>query len=204
MNLTKKYEHELYNDDEQISVVEVGYACTLPHDADEKEKTARELGLDTVLQVGHCIKVHPYSVILIIENERNEIAFYKSISLPTGIDHASLLKTPMYRANFTPVKMAVELADDGFGISLENPTLLTSTPLHFSQISDEKFYVVHGRCSGYKEEVNDELFWIHEPNVMVRIEHQLTKGTPFALEREGATLNDLSIAAMLIKKLCKL
>ena len=199
MNLTKKYENELYNDDNQISVVEIGYGYASPNDA--AVKAVRELGFDTVYHVGNCVKVHPYSLILIIENERNEIAFYKSFSVPTGTEHASLLTTPMYKANFTPIKMAVELADDGFGISLENPILLTETPLHFSKISDEKFYVVSGRCSEYNEEdTNSELFWIHEANVMARIQHQLMKGTPFALEREGATLNDLSIAALLIKK----
>lgn len=188
MNLTKKYEHELYTDDEQISVVEVGYEDVSSPNA--------------VREAGNCIKVHPPSVILIIENERNEIAFYKSFSLPTGTEHASLLTTPMNRADFTPVKMAIELAYEGFGITLEDPTLLTSSPLHFSELSDEKFHIVYGRCSGYNEEEGgSELFWIHEPNVMVRIEHQLTKGTPFALEREGATLNDLSITAMLIKKM---
>jgi len=189
MNLTKKYEHELYNDDNRISVVEVGYAY--------------DSSSDDLCEAGNYVKVlDPPSVMLIIENERNEIAFYKSFSLPTGINHASLLVTPMFRENFTPVQMAMELADDGFGITLENPTLLTVNPLHFSEISDEKFYVVYGRCSGYNEEDGgSELFWIHEPNVMVRIEHQLAKGTPFALEREGAILNDLSIAALLIKKL---
>lgn len=189
MNLTKKYENELYYDEEQIIVVEVGYGY--------------ESSNDTVQEAGNFIKaLESPSVILIVENERNEIAFYKSFSLPTGTEHASLLITPMLREDLTPVQMAVELADDGFGITLENPILLTVEPVHFSQISDEKFYVVYGRCSGYNEEEEDsELFWIHEPNVMVRIEQQLAKGTPFAIEREGATLNDLSIAALLIKKL---
>ena len=189
MNLTKQYEHELYSDDNQISVVEVGYGD------DPSGEYVRESG-------DYMKVLEPPTVMLIVENERNEIAFYKSFSLPTGINHASLLITPMFREDFTPVQMAMELAYEGFGITLEEPTLLTMTPLHFSQISDEKFHVVYGRCSGYNEEEGgSELFWIHEPNVMVRIEHQLTKGTPFALEREGATLNDLSITAMLIKKM---
>ena len=202
MNLTKEYEHELYNDEALISVVNVGYGYASPHDADEKEKAARKLGLNTVVQAGNYVKVLDLpSIILIVENEMNEIAFYKSFSIPTGVDHASLLTTEIYREDLTPVQTAIELAEEGFGISLNEPILLTETPLHFSKISDEKFYVVYGRCSNYnKEDGGDELFWIHEPNAMVRIQHQLTKGTPFALEREGATLNDFSIAALLLKK----
>ena len=76
MNLTKEYEHELYNDEALISVVNVGYGYASPHDADEKEKAARKLGLNTVVQAGNYVKVLDLpSIILIVENEMNVIAF---------------------------------------------------------------------------------------------------------------------------------
>ena len=182
MNLTKAHEKELYNSGD-LSLVQAVY--TLNGDFYAR---------------GEYLKGDS-SVIVIIENERNEIAFYKQFSTTTGTDDASLLTTEIYREGFTPVQTALELADDGFGITLKNPTLLTPLPLHFSENTDENFYVVYGRCSEFnEEEQGNELFWIHEQNAFIRIDHQLRKATPFALEHDGACLNAISLTALLIFK----
>lgn len=181
MSLTKKYENELYKGYD-ATFVEVGYSAA------EDE---------VIVERGDYLKTDP-SVIVIIENENNEIAFYKRFSVSTGINYASLLTTPVYREELNPIQMAIELADDGFGISLEEPSLLTVDPLNFSEHSNESFYIVHGRCSGYNEEDADEIFWIHKPNAFIRLKHQLIKGTPFALEHEGAPLNSISIASLML------
>lgn len=180
MKLTKQYETELYVG-YNATFVEAGYS------SDDEE----------IIERGDYLKTDP-SIIVIIENENNEIAFYKQFSISTGTYYASLLTTPTFREGFDPIQMAIELAYDGFGITLEEPSLLTVAPLNFSEHSDESFYIVYGRCSGYKEEEADEIFWIHKPNAFIRLKHQLTKGTPFALEHEGVPLNGISIASLML------
>lgn len=174
--LTKVFEQTLYRDG-SLDLVRADYRNSEEH----------------LYESGVYVKNYSF-VNVIIENENGEIAFYKHFHVPSGKWYCLLLTTEILEEDIDPIATAIRLADDGFSITLKNPALIVNCPMHFSEVTDENIRVIHARCSDYKQEECDEIFWIEKSKVFELLKNQLINGCKFA---DDCYLNAQSVNALL-------